>query len=202
MEHGLQCKPYPTPQGCVDLHHQAGGLKPPPFTCSALLHRNRWYFSACMQLTTRHCFDAGYSLKFQANAGDEVRCPCNLSQHLDGLAVGSRPTRGRTDTKAGSQRNAARATLDFDTLQRQFLDPNDNGVDPADNHNRLHPPTLHTYHHVLTECPQNTALRQTFLQNFSIGEIFSLELSSSQLCRFLHFSQDLLHPLPPQPDPP
>ena len=34
------------------------GPLPPPFTCSALFSRNRRYFSACMQLTTRHCFDA------------------------------------------------------------------------------------------------------------------------------------------------
>ena len=130
------------------------GNTPPPFTCGILAHRNRRYFAACMQLATRHCFDAGYSLKFRANAGDEVHCPCNFSQHLDDSAVGSGPTRGRTDTEAGSQRNAGRTTLDFDTLQCQFLDPNDDGGDPEDPPSHLTPSTLYTYHHVLTDCPQ------------------------------------------------
>ena len=179
------------------------GNTPPPFTCGALTHRNRRYFAACMQLATRHCFDAGYSLKFQTNAGDEVCCPCNFSQHLDGSAVSSGPMRGRTGTEAGSQGNAGGRTLDFNTLQRQFLDPNDDGGDPVDS--PLHPPTtptLYKYRHVLTDCPQTATQQQKFLRDSTIGEIFSLELGGARLCRFLHFMQALLRPLLPRPDPP
>ena len=179
------------------------GNTPPPFTCGALAHRNRRYFSACMQLATRHCFDAGYSLKFRTNAGDEVRCPCNFPLHLDGSAVSSGPTRGRTGTEAGSQRNAGGRTLDFDTLQRQFLDPDDDGGDPGDPSPHLLPAvTLYKYRHVLTACPQTASQRRKFLRDSTIGEIFSSELGGARLCRFLHFTQALLRPLPPRPDPP
>ena len=184
------------------------GPTPPPFTLGALSHRNRRYFTACMQLTTRHCFDADYSLKFRSKAKDEVRCHCNFSRHLDGSAVSGGPTRGRTNTEAGSQRNAVGTPLDFDALQRLYLDPratpeDDDAPPPRrqrfTTHNGLH---LYSLRHVLTACPHNRSLRQKFLRNMPLEELFRSELGSSQLCRFLHFSQDLLRPLPPRPDPP
>ena len=185
------------------------GSTPPPFTLGALSHRNRRYFTACMQLTTCHCFDADYSLRFRSKAGDEVRCHCNFSRHLDGLAVGGGPTRGRTDTEARSQRNAVRTPLDFDALQRQYLDPTvvteEDDLPPPPcrqcftTHNGLY---LYSLRHVLTACPHNRSLRQKFLRDMPFEELFRSEPGSSRLCRFLHFSQDLLRPLPPRPDPP
>ena len=184
------------------------GPTPPPFTQGALVAKNRRYFSAQMQLTTRHCFDANYSNQFRPNAGDEVRCPCNFSQHLDGSAVEGRPTRGRTTTEAGSQRNAERRSLDFDALQRLFLDPTalteeQDAVDPPPRHRQ---PT-HTYHlytlpHVIGTCSLTEAMRSRFLRNYSIDDMFRSELGSVSLGRFLHFLQALLRPLPPRPDPP
>ena len=179
------------------------GPTPPPFTQGALVARNRRYFSAHIQLTTRHCFDANYSNCFRLNAGDEVRCPCNFSQHLDGSAVGGRPTRGRTTTEAGSQRNIRTMPLDFDALQRQYLDPDDDGIDTPPSITTSHArPPLHTVHHVLTACPLTRALRTRFLHNMEVADLFRSELGSTRLCRFLHFLQELLCPLPPRPDPP
>ena len=160
-----------------------------------------------MQLTTRHCFDANYSQRFRAPAGDEVRCPCNFSQHLDGSAVGRGPTRGRPDTEAGSQRNAARTRLDFDALQRLFLDPAalTEEQDDLPPRSSLSPPDLahlYTLHHVTQACPLTAAHRSRFLRNCSVEELFRSELGSTRLCRFLHYSQSLLRPLPPRPDPP
>ena len=189
------------------LHLAAGWPPPPPFTIGALSSHNRRYFSACMQLTTRHCFDANYSRRFRAPADDKVRCPCNFSQHLDGLAVGRGPTRGRPDTKAGSQRNAVGTHLDFDALQRLFLDPATLTEDQDDllPWHSLSPPDptlLYTLHHVTQACPLTAAHQSRFLQNCSVEELFRSELSSTRLCRFLHYSQSLLRPLPPRPDPP
>ena len=156
-----------------------------------------------MQLTTRHCFDAGYSQKFRTSAEDEVHCPCNFTQHLDGPAVGSGPTRGRTDTEAESQRNAVRSCLDFDTLQRLYLDPNPMPDSPVTPHTYPHPHThLYSLRHVTQFCPLTAAHRSRFLRNFHINKIFSSELGSTLLCRFLHYSQALLRPLPARPDPP
>ena len=179
---------------------------PPPFTQGALVAKNRRYFSAQMQLTTRHCFDANYSNRFRPNAGDEVRCPCNFSQHLDGSAVGGRPTRGRTTTEAGSQRNAEGGNLDFDTLQRLFLDLAALTEEQDDPPPRRCQP-IHTYHlytlpHVIGTCSLTEAMRSRFLRNCSIDNVFRSELGSVSLGRFLHFSQTLLRPLPPRPDPP
>ena len=183
------------------------GPQPPSFTIGALAACNRRYFSACMQLTTRHCFDANYSRRFRANAGDEVSCPCNFSQHLDGSAVGSGPMRGRTDTDAGSQRNAVGPRMDFDALQRLFLDPDaltEDQEDPPPRHDHFlsTPHHLYTLHHVTQACSLTTAYQSRFLRNFSEEEIFCSELSSVRLCRFLHYSQSLLRPLLPRPDPP
>ena len=180
------------------------GTTPPPFTLGALLSCNRRYFSTCMQLTTRHCFDAGYSNRFRASAEDEVRCPCNFSQHLDGSAVGGGPMRGRTDTEAGSQGNAAGTRLDFEALQALYLNPSalleDQGSPtPSQAPSHTH---LYTLHHVLTSCPLTATFRSKFLRNCSVDELFRSELGAQRLCRFLHFSQTLLRPLPPRPDPP
>ena len=182
------------------------GTTPPPFTLGALSPRNRRYFTACMQLTTRHCFEADYSLKFRASAGDEVRCPCNFSRHLDGSVVGGGPTRGRTDTEAGSQGNAVGPTLDFETLQSLYLNPNalmeDRGGEPP-THRRRSPLTItYTLRHVLMACPLTATFRSKFLRDMSLDAIFRLEEGATRLCRFLHFSQALLRPLPPRPDPP
>ena len=108
------------------------GNKPPPFYVGALSHKSRRISSACLQLTNRHCFDATYSMRFRPTAGDEIACPCNFSVgtttplrgHSDGSAVEGRPTRGRTATEAGSQRNAS-----FEELQRRYEDPLDDGTD-------------------------------------------------------------------------
>ena len=170
----------------------------------ALSPRNRRYFSACMQLVMRHCFDADYSLRFRPWAGDEVRCPCDVSEHLDGSAVGGRPIRGRTTTKAGGQRNVRTMPLDFNALQHQYLNPDDDSINsppPSIATSHAHPP-LHTVHHVLTACPLTRTLRTRFLRNMEVAELFWSELRSTRLCRFLHFSQELLRPLPPRPDPP
>ena len=183
------------------------GTTPPPFTLGALTPLTRRYFSACMQLTTRHCFEAGYSLKFRASAGDEVRCPCNFSRHLDGSAVSGGPMKGRTGTEAGSQRNAVRTPLDFDALQRLYLDPaavSEEQDDPPplprrDPHSHTH---LYTLHHVLTACPLTVSQRTKFLRNCSVEELFRSELGAKRLCCFIHFTRAFLRPLPPRPDPP
>ena len=169
----------------------------------ALSPHNRQYFSTCMQLVTRHCFDANYSLWFRPRADNEVRCLCDVSEYLDGSAVGGRPMRGRTTTKAGSQRNVRTMPLDFDALQRQYLNPDDN-IDtpppsPITSHAR---PPLHAVHHVLTTCPLTHTLRTRFLCNMEVADLFRSELGSTRLCRFLHFSQELLRPLLPRPNPP
>ena len=181
------------------------GNTPPPFTLGALTPLTQRYFSACMQLTTQHCFEAGYSLKFRASAGDEVRCPCNFPRHSDGSAVGSGPTRGRTDTEAGSQRNAVGTTSDFDALQRLYLDPAAFSEEQSDLPPRRDPPSythLYTLHHILTACPRTASYRTRFLRNCSVDDLFRSELRAKRLCRFLHFTQTLLRPLPPRPDPP
>jgi hypothetical protein len=159
-----------------------------------------------MQLTTRHCFEASYSLKFQALARDEVRCPCNFSWHLDGSVVGGGPTRGRTNTEAGSQRNAEGTTLDFETLQSLFLDPTaliEDQDDPLLLPRREVPHTHnYTLQHVLISCPLTATFCSKFLRNFSIEALFRSEEGATWLCRFLHFLQTLLRPLPPWLDPP
>ena len=183
------------------------GPHPPPFTIGALSPRNRQYFSACMQLTTRHCFDANYSQRFRAPADDEVRCPSNFSQHLDGSVVGRGPMRGRPDTKAGSQRNAGGMRLNFDALQCFFLDPaalteEQDDLPPQPSHIPPDHTHLYTLHHVTQACPLTAAYWSQFLRNCSVEELFCSELGSTRLCHFLHYSQFLLRPLPPRPDPP
>ena len=182
------------------------GNIPPPFTQGALSPHNWRYFSAYMQLTTRHCFEAGYSLKFRASAGDEVRCPCNFSRHLDGTVGEGRPMRGRAATEAESQRNIVGSALDFDALQRLFLDPaalteEQDDLPPLPRCDPSSHTHLYTLHHVLTACPLTTTYRTKFLRNCSVEELFHSELGAKRLCRFLHFSQTLLCPLLPRPDP-
>ena len=53
------------------------GNRLPPYTSGLLKSLNRRYWSAGIQLTTRHCFDADYSFKFCPSKGDETLCPCS-----------------------------------------------------------------------------------------------------------------------------
>ena len=190
--------------------------KPPPFYTGALSHKNRRISSACLQITNRHCFAANYSLRFRPTAGDEIACPCNffidnaaLNRHLDGSAAGGRPTRGRTTTEAGGQRNVS-----FEELQRQYEDPLDDGADlsasagygedgerpeSSDRGGRL---VHYTVKHVLTECPLTAQARDEILQNSSLNWIFGTEEGGMALGLFLLRTQTLLRPLPPRPDPP
>ena len=115
--------------------------------------------------------------------------------------------RGRTDTEAGSQGNATGPILDFETLQSLYLNPTaftEEHDDPPPLPRRDHLPHTHLYtlHHVLTSCPLTATYRSKFLRNCSVDELFRSELGAKRLCRFLHFSQTLLRPLPPRPDPP
>jgi hypothetical protein len=54
---------------------------PPPFICGVLSTGNRRYFSAAIQLTTRHAFHSWYSDNFRPEAGDNTTCPCSNTQH-------------------------------------------------------------------------------------------------------------------------
>ena len=192
------------------------GNKTGPFTTGALSHKNRRLFSAALQLTNRHCFDAGYSLRFRPTAGDELACPCNfstdnayLNEHSDGPAVGGRPTRGRTTTAARNRRNVS-----FEELQRRYEDPLDDGTNlsdlsgygedgerpgSSDRGGRL---VYHTVKHVLTECPLTSQARDEILHNSSLNWIFGTEEGGKALGSFLLHTQTLLRPLPPRPDPP
>ena len=192
------------------------GNKPGPFTTGALSHKNRRLFSAELQLTNRHCFDAGYLLQFRPTAGDELACPCNFrfddaysDEHSDGPAVGGRPTRGRTTTAAGNQRNVS-----FEDLQRRYENPLDDGTDLSDSSGygedgerpgssdrggRL---VYHTVKHVLMECPLLSQPRDEILHNSSLNWIFGTEEGGKALGSFLLRTQTLLRPLPPRPDPP
>ena len=115
--------------------------------------------------------------------------------------------RGRAATEAESQRNAVGSALDFDALQRLFLDPatlTEEQDDPPplpkrDPSSHTH---LYTLHHVLTACSHTATFRSKFLRNSSVDDLFRSELGATRLCRFLHFSQALLRPLLPRPDPP
>ena len=46
-----------------------------PFVSGVLTSQSRTYQSAAFQIITGHAFDAGYSLRFRRNAGDNTTCP-------------------------------------------------------------------------------------------------------------------------------
>ena len=60
----------------------------------------------------------------------------------------------------------------------------------------------HSAKHILTECPLFTYHRCLFFSNHSYQWIFSTEQGGHALTQFLHYTQQLLWPLPPRPDPP
>ena len=67
-------------------HHFAPLGEPPhtmlhPFVTGVLTSQSRAYQSAAFQLITGHAFDAGYSLRFRRNAGDNTTCPHCGSLH-------------------------------------------------------------------------------------------------------------------------
>ncbi len=157
------------------------GNKPPSYVRGLLACHNRRYMSAGIQLTNRHCFDADYSYNFRPKAGDETMCPCNYTPVSADDTADTVPSRDRPcdDSADGSpSRNCPPGILPF---------------------GRILP---HTVLHILTACPLTSHLRATILLNCSLPMIFGTELGASRLCRFLHFSQLLLRPLPPRPDPP
>ena len=55
---------------------------PPPFILGSLSAGNRRLFSTSIQLTTRHAFDANYSMNFRPQAGDNTLCPCDTTWEL------------------------------------------------------------------------------------------------------------------------
>jgi|SRR6266850_907935 len=61
---------------------------------------------------------------------------------------------------------------------------------------------LYTTRHVLIECPDLLELRTEHIHNYSFHRLFSTASGAKCLTAFLHYSQQLLHPLPPRPDPP
>ena len=74
----------------------------------------------------------------------------------------------------------------------------------ADNETRCHCPMgpPHSAKHILTECPLFTYHCCLFFGNHSYQWIFSTEQGGHALTQFLHYTQQLLWPLPPCPDPP
>jgi Reverse transcriptase (RNA-dependent DNA polymerase)/Endonuclease-reverse transcriptase len=149
------------------------GNRPPPYILGLLTAANRRYWSAGIQLTNRHCFDADYSYKFRPNEGDECICPCS---YLDDTAL---PNHDGSDD--GHDRDSP------------------SGARDGNDHVRL---ITHTVKHVLTSCPLTATLRQEVLLNRGLPAIFGSEAGGYALCLFLHQSQLLLCPLPPRPDPP
>ena len=74
----------------------------------------------------------------------------------------------------------------------------------ADDETHCHCPRgpPHSAKHILTECPLFTHHRRLFFSNHSYQWIFSTEQGGHALTQFLHYTQQLLWPLPPRPDPP
>ena len=52
---------------------------PPPFIIGSLSAGNRCLFAASIQTTTRHAFDANYSMNFRPQANDTTLCPCDTT---------------------------------------------------------------------------------------------------------------------------
>ena len=209
------------------------GNKVGPFVAGLLSCRSHRIFSAGLQITNRHCFDASYSHRFRPDSGDTTECPCTsedpaagggptrgrayVDAGFDDPATGGGPTRGRAYVDAGSDNLAAggrptrgRAYVDagFDDLMDMYLDPHSNPerLDPARTLPR--PPsqpyrnTLNTVEHVLTACPLTASFRRACLHDLPLHTILSTEEGGRMLGEFLQFSQRLLRPLPPRPDPP
>ena len=59
----------------------------------------------------------------------------------------------------------------------------------------------HSSKHILTECPLFTYHHQLYFGNHSYQWIFSTEVGGHALTKFLHYTQQLLWPLPLRPDP-
>ena len=74
--------------------------------------------------------------------------------------------------------------------------------DPLTCHPTPEPLTSHTVALILMDCALMADLCFSVLQNYSLNHIFSTEAGSYNLCRFLHLSQLLLHPLEPRLEPP
>jgi len=66
------------------------GSSPLPFIRGVLSSRSRRLFSAAIQLTTRHSFDANYSAKFRPTADDNTTCPCSHEEGPGGLRRASK----------------------------------------------------------------------------------------------------------------
>jgi|SRR6267142_3259276 len=60
----------------------------------------------------------------------------------------------------------------------------------------------YTTRHVLFDCPHLQELRQEHIRNYSLHRLFSTAAGAARLTAFLHYSQELLRPFPPHPDPP
>ena len=155
--------------------------------------------SAGFQLTTRHCFDANYSHTFRPNAGDKTACPCSFTF--------TDPR--RVELPARRVEMTRRRILSYDELQRCSTNPSPNPSPPSSSPSSPNPQlspdpsiTPHTVEHVLSECPLTLHLRDTHLHHSGLQFIFGTEAGGVALTHFLHFSQLLQRPLPPQPDPP
>jgi len=88
----VSCKDAAFESWRLDYHHlpqaihfanvsfgEPNGNRLPPYTSGLLKSLNRRYWSAGIQLTTRHCFDADYSFRFRPSKGDETLCPCSYN---------------------------------------------------------------------------------------------------------------------------
>jgi hypothetical protein len=148
------------------------GNKFPPYVRGLLTARNRHLLCAGLQLTTRHCFDAKYSFDFRPNAGDETACPCSFT-----------PSRHVESIRA-----------EHNSLSSPIPSPSSTDDPP--------PIVSHTVTHVLTICPLTAHHRELLLHNSTLAFIFCTEEGGKALAHFLHYTQLLLRPLPPRPDPP
>ena len=59
-----------------------------------------------------------------------------------------------------------------------------------------------TLTHALRHCPALAEVRGDTIANLPLSHLLSTSEGVAALCRFLHYSQVLLRPLPPRPDPP
>ena len=63
-------------------------------------------------------------------------------------------------------------------------------------------PTYHTIHHVIFNCPRHCVTRRCIIGDNAMPFLLTTYVGGAKLVRFLHYTQDLLWPLPPRPDPP
>ena len=112
------------------------------------------------------------------------------------MTVG-RPTKGRACVDAG-----------FNDLMDMYLNPHSNPEQPDPAcalsclPSQLHQNIPNTVEHVLTACPLMAPFQCAGLHDLSLYTIFSTKEEGQRLGEFLQFSQWLLWPLSPQPDPP